>query len=339
MEATSTMVLAACCGGFLPVLFFATLVYSLDRYEKEPWYLIVAAFLWGAFVATIFSLIAQLVVQFAINALVANPEALTPTLFQSSVWAPFTEELSKGAAVILLALVFRREFDSLTDGILYGAMVGFGFEAVENVLYLTGAGLENGWGALLVLFFLRGIIFGLNHAFFTSLTGAGVAAARLSRSPLMRWLAPLAGLAAAMFFHGVHNVGATLAGANEDLGLLGLSALVDWIGIAGIFVVMLLALRTEQRWMTAYLPEEVTSGVLNSTQYQISLSARRRTSAAWRPLARGDLNAWRRSRRFYGLCSELAQKKYQCVIVGDQYQTEVERLRAELAQLAPEVQG
>ncbi len=102
---------------------------------------------------------------------------------------------------------------------------------------------------------------------------------------------------------------------------------------------MLLALRSEQRWMTAYLPEEVTTGVLAPAQYQVALSARRRTAAAWRPLVRGNLGAWRRSRRFYGLCSELAQKKHQCVTVGDRYEPEVTRLRAELAQLAPTVEG
>jgi RsiW-degrading membrane proteinase PrsW (M82 family) len=272
MDPTVTILLAACCGGFLPVLFRRPRV-LLDRYEKEPWYLIAGAFLWGAFVATIFSLITQLIAQAAIGAMVPDPEALEPTLVQSSIVAPFTEEMFKGGAVLLLALIFRREFDSLTDGILYGAMVGFGFEAVENVLYLIGAGIEAGLGALLVLFFLRGIVFGLNHSFFTGLTGAGVALARLSRNPLVRWLAPLGGLGAAMFFHASHNLGATLAGANDELGYLGLSFLVDWIGIAGLFVLVC--------WRCAasgvdgtHLPDEVTAGVLSPAQYQ-SRSARR----------------------------------------------------------------
>ena len=38
--------------GFVPMFLFAAFVNWLDRYEKEPWQVLLAAFLWGAVVAT-----------------------------------------------------------------------------------------------------------------------------------------------------------------------------------------------------------------------------------------------------------------------------------------------
>ncbi len=33
----------------IPTLFYAAIIYWVDQYEKEPWWLLVAAFFWGAF--------------------------------------------------------------------------------------------------------------------------------------------------------------------------------------------------------------------------------------------------------------------------------------------------
>lgn len=55
-----------------------------------------------------------------------------------AVVALLTEELFRGSALGLLFVFFRDEIDSAIDGILYGALVGFGFVAVENTLYFGG---------------------------------------------------------------------------------------------------------------------------------------------------------------------------------------------------------
>jgi RsiW-degrading membrane proteinase PrsW (M82 family) len=38
----------------------------------------------------------------------------------------------------------RQEIDSPIDGLVYGGIIGFGFAAVENVLYLASAYVEGG---------------------------------------------------------------------------------------------------------------------------------------------------------------------------------------------------
>ena len=46
----------AAFAAFLPVPMLAFVVLQLDRYEKEPWQVLLAAFLWGAVVATFIEL-------------------------------------------------------------------------------------------------------------------------------------------------------------------------------------------------------------------------------------------------------------------------------------------
>ena len=46
--------------------------------------------------------------------------------------APIIEESLKGLAVLLVFLLFRKEFDSILDGIVYAAITALGFAATEN---------------------------------------------------------------------------------------------------------------------------------------------------------------------------------------------------------------
>jgi RsiW-degrading membrane proteinase PrsW (M82 family) len=43
-----------------------------------------------------------------------------------------TEEVFKGAGLMVLLVALRDEFDNVTDGILYGLLIGAGFAMVEN---------------------------------------------------------------------------------------------------------------------------------------------------------------------------------------------------------------
>ena len=48
---TATAVIVSIIVGFLPMLFFAWIVYWVDRYEKEPGLLLGVVFVWGAVLA------------------------------------------------------------------------------------------------------------------------------------------------------------------------------------------------------------------------------------------------------------------------------------------------
>jgi RsiW-degrading membrane proteinase PrsW (M82 family) len=86
----------------IPSLIAMVILWWLDRYEKEPLWLLGIAFFWGAVPTIALSLVAQLVVD-APLADALGSSGLYP-LASLSVVAPLTEETFK--ASILLALFF-----------------------------------------------------------------------------------------------------------------------------------------------------------------------------------------------------------------------------------------
>jgi len=317
--------------GIAPMLIYASFLWWLDRWEKEPLPLMAAAFIWGFIPSAIFALIAQLVLDIPTTALFYYNE-VAYSLVSASIIAPMTEEGIKGFAVLLIFIFFSREFDSLLDGIIYGSLAGFGFAAIENILYFVSFGSDP--ASLGCLVFMRAFLFGLNHAFFTSLTGLGFAAARYQKNLLLKILFPLLGLAGAMFAHGLHNGLVTF-------GLIGLpfAILADWFGVLGVFVVALVSLYHEAGWIKKYLAEEVQLGNLTAAQAAIIGSFTGRIGANIDALSRGGVGKWWRARRFYQQCAELAYKKHQFVKMGDEggNRAIIERLRGEVRQLSGQI--
>ncbi len=279
--------------GIVPMVVYALVIWRVDRWEKEPFPLMLAAFAWGAVPSILFAVIAQTV--FGVS-----PEAdgLMGELYEASILAPVTEELVKAAGVLLIFRLFRNEIDSVLDGLVYGSMVGFGFSAVENVFYFAG---QPDAGSLITLFFLRAFIFGMLHALFTGLFGVGLALGRFSASPLLRLLCPLLGLAAGMFTHGLHNYFATIGGDHLFFAIGGIS-----IGILWFIATVAVCLYHENRWIRIHLAGEVERGVLYAEQALDAAGFWTRSSLSG--LSRGfSLVAGRK--RLLGEATELAYQK------------------------------
>ena len=114
-----------------------------------------------------------------------------------------------GLAVLLVFLFFRTEFDSILDGIVYAGVVALGFAATENTIYIWRGYNAGGWQGLFQLVFIRVILVGWQHPVYTAFTGIGLAFARMNRSVLVKFFAPIIGFSLAMLTHSLHN---TLAG-------------------------------------------------------------------------------------------------------------------------------
>ena len=196
--------------GFGSALLFAYILYWLDRFEKEPLLLLGAVFLWGAVVAAGAAFIINTVLGIGIFVFTGS-EAAT-NLTTGSIIAPLVEETLKGAAVLIVFLIFRREFDSVLDGIIYAGVAALGFAATENTYYIYSYGYqEGGWSGLFTLVFVRVILVGWQHPAYTALIGIGLAVARANRSWAVKIAAPLLGWAAAIFTHALHNTIASFA--------------------------------------------------------------------------------------------------------------------------------
>lgn len=319
-------ILLSLLAGGITTALYAWLVWWLDHYEKEPWYLLALAFLWGAVPAIVISLLVEVALDLPISVL---GQGLAYDVASNSLLAPVIEEVAKGLFVFGIVLFVRREMDSVLDGIVYGAMVGLGFAFTENVLYFVGGLQGGGWGAWMVLVVLRAIVFGLNHAFFTSLTGGALGYARLSPNSIAQVLLPVLGLSAAVVFHSIHNLGATLN--SVACFAIVISLFSDWGGILMVGLAIVLAWRQEKRWIERHLRSEVGT-TLPREVFELAVSYRRRLSVQFQALLRGDLKAWRLSRRLAQTATDLAFKKHQLAELGDERGTGriIEELRERL---------
>lgn len=304
------LILLAVVLSFIPAFLYASMVYWLDRYEREPKLLLVGVFAWGAVISVIQALVVSLLLQGGIYVLTQSEELAD--LAGTTLVAPIVEECTKGLAVLVVFLAARSEFDTVLDGIVYASVVALGFAATENVLYLSSAGAEEGLSGMLVLFLLRVVLGGWGHAVYTSWTGIGLAVARLTKSGPLKLLAPLGGLLIAMALHAAFNTTVTIAGGSA----VGLAAFgINWLGWLILLGVAIWATGREHRWLSAYLKEEVELQILTPEQHRVACSAWARTGAKLRALFSGR---YRQISRFYQLCGELAQKKYQLVTFGEE---------------------
>jgi RsiW-degrading membrane proteinase PrsW (M82 family) len=311
----------------VPTAFYIGLVCSVDRYEKEPVRYLVYAFLWGALPAIIAAIILQVVFSIPVTLLLGD-SSLESEFIQAAFGAPITEELLKAVAVALIYMTQRREFDGWVDGLVYGAIAGFGFAYVENILYLMGTSDWADWGTLFVL---RTLVFGGLHGFWTALTGIGFGLARYRHSATAKVILITGGLLLAMVGHFIHNAAVTLVevtdGASFLLALINYGALVGVMGL-----LWLIAPWVDRARLRQYLQDEVPA-VLSASVYKALCS--------YRSHKRLSLLGWSRpqQQQLRQVAAELAQKKLQLLKMGDEQgnRAEIVQLRTTLAALGKRV--
>ena len=318
--------------GVVPAFFYATFVYWLDRYEKEPVLLLGGVFLWGAVVAAGGAFIINTL--FGISVFLVTGSEITTDFATASISAPLVEESLKGFAVLIVFLIFRKEFDSLLDGIVYAGVAALGFAATENSFYIFSFGYqEGGYEGILILACVRNILVGWQHPFYTTFIGIGLALSRLNRNVLVKIAAPIAGWGLAVLTHSFHNTFSSLIGGVEGL-LLGTA--IDWTGWFFMLLVIIWAIFREQQFLRKYLKEEVSLGIISPDQYKTACSAFSMSLARMGSLTSG---AYGRTNKFYHLCAELSHKKRQREAVGEERGNTmlIEQIRKELTQLSPYV--
>jgi RsiW-degrading membrane proteinase PrsW (M82 family) len=311
--------------GFVPMFLYGLFVYWLDRYEKEPKALLGGAFVWGVVIAGGGAFIINTVLGIGVYVLTESEAATNFTT--ASIIAPIVEETLKGLAVAVVFFIFRKEFDSVLDGIIYGSMVGLGFSAIENTLYIYRNGyLEGGWQGLFILTIIRVILVGWMHAFFTAFTGIGFALARVSKNVLVKFIAPIVGLSIAIGVHAFHNTFGNVVGSG-GLDSLGLTILADMVGYSIMVGIIIWVIVHERNILKKHLAEEVSTGLISQAQYQKSLSPLTLTTAGF---------SGRATSRFYQVLGELAHKKEQVSKHGDESGNLaiIDTLRKEAAVLA-----
>ncbi len=286
--------LVAVLGAVVPALVLAGLLYWSDRYEKEPKRLLAAAFLWGAIPALITALVVELF--FELPPQLIGSEALEA--LRLGIVAPLLQEILKAAAVMLVYWRCRDEFDNVLDGILYGAMTGFGFAMTGNLISYVGSFAVWGPTGLNATVFAEGLLNRLNHALYSAVFGAGLGWGRLHPKRSRRWAVPVAALAGAAAVHALHNWV-----SQRMLGLNLITVAVALAGLGAMIAVALWSLRRQRRVLTA-----ARAGKVPDSLYRDLPRAGGRSRAGWRALRRGGPAAWLRTQKLLQLCAELAFK-------------------------------
>jgi len=221
---------------------FWLFILAMDFLEREPPLLLATAFAWGAIVATMAAMPSNRAL-LGLTAKVVSPDFAI--VWGPAITGPAIEELLKALGLVMIVLVARRQINSVLDGMIYGALIGLGFQVVENIFYaLNAVEMANeGDTAIPVVatFFLRGFLAGLwSHALFSALAGAGVAwfIVRTEQPPAMRWGGLIVGLWLAWGTHFIWNSPLLMDGTGVStggllIGLLfkGLPALLLAIGL------------------------------------------------------------------------------------------------------------
>jgi protease PrsW len=310
---------------FVPAIFYLAIFLWLDRFDPEPPITLAIAFAWGATVSVLFSGIINDIFMITIG------NSLTQI-----ITAPVIEEAFKGFGVVLIAVLFRRDFDSVVDGIVYAGVVALGFATMENIEYYGRSIVDGGVENLTGIFLIRGVLAPFSHVLFTATTGIGCGIARETHDAIVKIGAPLLGAFAAMFLHSIWNTLATLGSMTFFAGYL-LFEVPLFIGF--IFLIAALV-RREGRILRQTLAPEVERGLITSEQLEIAISVFRRTQ--WIAAAWGNSRLFDARRRFLrtvaklGLChwhrdrAHEAQRVTGSLLLISQLQAELFSLRDEI---------
>lgn len=283
----------------LPVPIYVTLALWLDRFEAEPTHVLVRAFLWGAVVAGLVSLLAN---GAAFTVLAGTFGARTGDLLTGVMAAPAIEEIAKGIALLLLFVHHDDEFDNVTDGVVYAAMIGLGFAMTENALYY-GRALEG--GALTRVFLLRGVVGPFAHPLFTAMTGIGIGIARERHGRDGTWIAPALGLIGAILLHAVWNGAATAHMLYPVAYLLVMvPAFVAALYVAGR------SARREAAVIRMELSPLVSTGLLERRDVDALCTVRGRLRALFAALRTAGIRGWQARRRFHAAIAGFAFQRW-----------------------------
>jgi RsiW-degrading membrane proteinase PrsW (M82 family) len=343
-------VLAAIIIPVVPALGITLLVNFMDRFEREPWFMRLAAFLWGAIIAIPPALLIERKVDSVIHTVLGpGVSDVVLSAFQG-LNAGITEETIKGLGLLLLFLILRDEFDNITDGIVYGALIGAGFAMVENFNYFAVDFKQ--FPIFLIVY--RIVLGWLGHSTFTVCFGAALGYVRHTRIRWRQILVPVAGYLIAVGLHSFFDfvdfqASAALNGSpgNSNVAFLSLLALIGdyippFLAQMVLLYVLIKALAHEAAVIREFLAVEVSDGVVKVDEYALLQNSFQRTKTERRVLCKYGIRQWLRIKSLHQTEIGLAFRKWH-VQMGDKpklgyrqpedaYRKRIKRLRYEILQ-------
>ena len=256
------LIISSALAAIIPMSVYLYLIWKFDRYDREPFKLVLVNYLWGALGAIVLSLIGSIIITFILSVFIKDPSILTKT---SSIFvAPIVEEITKGS--FLLITVASRKFDNITDGIVYGGAIGLGFGMTENFFYFISFGQTVPSWIMLVI--VRSLFSGVMHCVSTATLGAFFGYAKFKTSS-ERIFYGLVGLIIAILIHATWNFSLSF----EKIAPLGFLFL--FISIIIFIITFAVSLNGERKIIFTELKEECDNGLIPQMHLSILSSAKR----------------------------------------------------------------
>jgi RsiW-degrading membrane proteinase PrsW (M82 family) len=303
----------------VPMVVFLAIVWWLDRYHREPIWLLVLTFLWGALGGVLFGIVGSLTLLTPLAAAPLSPEM--SDAMGTVVVAPLAEEPAK--ALFLLVVLWNRQFDQMTDGFVYGAAAGLGFGMTENLMYFSSVAIAGDPATWVQTVIIRTLYSAVMHASATSIVGASLGFVRF-RGWFALVIGGFVGLLLAMGMHALWNGLITLdALQGADGTLQAANMLIFPLEVLTLFVVFQVCLLDQSRAIRHELTEEAAAGLVPRDHPAILASWLRRRQRDWLPKGVDH-------HRYVSAATTLALRKRQLKQAGLQneyYRDEVFRLR------------
>lgn len=322
------VMIAAVLAGTAVVFGYLAVIWWMDRYEREPFWLALVVFLWGGLGGTSLGCCFNTIGM--IGATLLGGETVGLVLGTTAI-APVVEEITKGLVFVLL--VATRRFDNETDGLIYGAATGLGFAAVENVSYAWQSA-DQGTAFVVFVVFLRTFASALVHCVSSGIFGMAIGYA-MHRSGWARWILwPAIGLALAVANHAVWN-GFAVAEQFQVLGdasfvLTPIALVILLAACVTMFGLTQFSLHREHKMIQRFLADEAAQGVIPAEHAAIIPYWLKRRKSGWLPTGIPK-------ERYIRAATLLAFRQHQLEVARgerrERYLAEIAGLRSEVASL------
>ncbi len=302
----------------VPMVFYMVLIWLMDRYEREPFWLVSLNFLWGATGAIMFGIIGSIIMGLGVSEFIYQFANKTDAnnlnnIAGAVLVAPMVEESTKGAFILLVAL--SRNFDGPVDGAVYGGSIGLGFGMTENFLYFLS--YPTSYESLFFLIFIRTLFSALLHCCTQATFGAAIGFAKFRGWGVKLTIIPL-GLFTAMFMHFTWNLTVSF----ESTALIGFVFMI--LCVLAIFTIFQFGVYHEGKMILRELIDESKNGVIPAEHLKYIPYTSRRYKRGW---LQGKIN----QKDYVKAATRLALRKYQArkmtPSVQKQYTREIENLR------------
>jgi len=148
-----------------PIIALAMGIYLVDRYDREPWRLLLLVFTLGAL-----SVIPIMFIQRILLSINIFP-GIFSIAYAAFIVAGLTEEFFKRAAVMYGAYN-NKNFNEKLDGIVYSVFAALGFATVENIMYVVFRYTGNYYVGIMrgILSVPAHMLFGITMGYYLSLS-------------------------------------------------------------------------------------------------------------------------------------------------------------------------